>query len=83
MDTINVTLGVPKEGKEIVDALSAILAHFMAKRPLAEIAGHLPAIMVAVDGYQKLGEEIGSDANDELAGYLVCKMFEALKVKPA
>lgn len=70
---------IPKEGKEIIDALEGLVKHFVAKKPIAEAALLLPAVMTAVDGYDKVGEELKSDGQDELAGYLVHKLLGALK----
>lgn len=79
METVEVTVRVPKEGKEIVDAAVAIIAHFRAGKSLAEAAALLPSVMQAVDGWDKLGAEISSAQNDELAGYTVQKIIAALK----
>lgn len=72
---------VPKEGKEIVDALSAIASHFVNGGDIAAAAAFLPAVMSAVDGYQAVGEEMKSEGKDELAGYTVHKVWGALEKK--
>lgn len=81
MESVNVSIAVPKEGKEIIDAVSGIVEHFKLGKPIAEAAALLPAVMQAVDGYNKVGEEIASEQNDELAGYAVHKILGALKAK--
>ena len=79
VETVNVSLAVPKESKEVVDALAGIVEHFKAGKPIAEAAALLPQVMVAVDGYDKIAAEVGSEYNDELAGYLVKRVLSALK----
>lgn len=76
MDKIKYEMEVPKEGKEMVDAVMGLVKHFLDKKPIAEIAGHLPAVMQAVDGYEKIAGEIAGEGRDELAGYLVHKSLE-------
>lgn len=75
---LKVEMDVPKEGKEIVDALEAIVKHFKEKKSLSEAAALLPPIMAAVDGIDGLGEELKSDGKDELAAYLLHKVMGAL-----
>jgi len=81
MSKVSVTLQVPKESKEVIDALIAVLGHFKAKKPLAEAAALLPAVMIAVDGVDKLADEVKSDGLDEIAGYATCKIIEALRAE--
>jgi hypothetical protein len=74
-------MSVPKEGKEIVDAVCGLVGHFVQGGKIEGAAAFLPAVMAAVDGYQNVGEEIASDGKDELAGYLVHKVLSALSKK--
>jgi hypothetical protein len=78
MDTVNVNLVVPKESKEVVDAVHAILDHFVQGKSLAEAALLLPSVMVAVDGMNKLGDEMKSKQVGGSAGYLVDRVMAAL-----
>lgn len=79
VQTVNVTYAVPKETKEVIDSLAAIVKHFKSGKPLADAAVLLPGVMQAVDGYDKIGEELGSEYSDEAAGYVVKEVFGALK----
>lgn len=79
MESVQVTFQVPKESKEVIDSAMAIVSHFKAGKSLAEAAALLPAVMTAVDGVNKIGEEVKSHLNDELAGYAVTAVFGALK----
>jgi hypothetical protein len=78
---VTVTMEVPKELKEIIDAESGILRDIKAKKPIAEIvAGNLQKLIAAVEGFDKVDEEIKSDGKDEAAGYLVQQNMDALGI---
>lgn len=78
IEKIAVSMDVPKEGKEIVDFLDKVLEKVMNKAELAEYATLITAVMPAIDGAGKIGEEMKSDGRDELAGYLVQKLLSRL-----
>jgi len=79
VETVNYSLQVPKESKEVVDAVAAIIEHFKAGKSITEAAALLPGVMTAVDNVGKVGEEVKSVYNDEAAAYCVHKVFGALK----
>jgi len=78
MDLVKYEMEIPKESKEIVDAMMGLVQHFMDKRPLEEITLLLPSMMAAFDGYSEVKEEMKSENRDELAGYLIHKALPAL-----
>lgn len=78
METIDVILEVPKEGKEIVDALDALLENILSKAPISSYANLFDEIYAAGDGVQKVTNEIQSQYRDELAGYMVQKLMARL-----
>lgn len=81
MQTVPVTFDVPKEGKEVVDALAALTKDLVAKKGISEITGDvLPKLLTAVDGFNGISEEVKSDKKDELAGYLVQQLMDALGI---
>lgn len=80
--TVDVTLKVPKEGKEVVDAVSGIIGHFRKGGDLAGAAAYLPAVMAAVEGNEKLPEEIKSQHKNALAAYTVEKVWGSLEAPP-
>ena len=81
MQTVTVTMEVPKESKEVVDCITAILKDVKAKKTVAEIAATaLPKLVTAVDGFNAIGEEVKSQNKDELSGYLVQQTMDALGV---
>ena len=79
VQTVNVTMAVPVEGKQVIDSVSAIIEHFRAGKSLVEAASLLPSVMLAVENVGAIGEEVESIYNDELAGYTIQKVFSALK----
>ena len=79
MQTVQVVLVVPKESKEVVDALVSILQDVKAKKSIGEIAaGALPKIIVAVEGFDQLDDEAKSEHKGDLAAYLVNEIVKAL-----
>jgi hypothetical protein len=81
VQTVDYSMKVPKEGKELCDALASVVSHFKAKKSIAEAASLLPNVMSAVDGVSNVVDEIKSDYNDELVAYMVHTMWTALKAK--
>jgi len=81
MQTVQVTREIPKESKEVVDAITALIADIKAKKSIAEISGDmLPKVVAAVDGFDQLDDEVKSDKKPELSGYLVEQTMKALGV---
>lgn len=81
METVSVNMEVPKEGKEVVDCLASVLKDIKAGKAVAEIAaGNLTKLFAAVEGFDKLGEEVKSANKDELAGYMVQQNMDALGI---
>lgn len=81
IQTVTVTMEVPKELKEIVDCVASLIKDIKAKKSLAEIgAGNLTKLIQAVEGHEHLDEEAKSAHKDEAAGYLVQQTMEALEV---
>jgi len=83
MTTIDVTNKVPKEGKEMVDAIVTLINNAKAKKPIQVIVlEELPALMTAVEGYDKIGEEV-KQGSPELAAYAVQQILSAFLPKAA
>lgn len=58
VEMIEQTVKMPKEAKEVKDALLVLVKAMKAKKPMSEIiATELPYAMKAVDGFEKIGEE--------------------------
>lgn len=58
VEMVEQTVQLPKEAKEVKDALVNLVKVMKDKKPMSEIiASELPYLMKAVEGYEKLGEE--------------------------
>lgn len=79
METVKYEMQVPKEGKELTDAMAVLLKHFKGGGDIAGATVHLGLVAKAVEGAAKVVGEMKSDYNDELAAYLVHKTWDALK----
>jgi phosphopantothenate synthetase len=75
MESVDYVMKVPKEGKDVVDLIDAILANVFAKTPISEWTNVIDELMAAVDGIQSVTEEMKSEGRDELAAYLVHKVM--------
>lgn len=79
VEKVSYTMEVPKETKELFDAVGGIIEHFKAGKSVTEAMVLLPAVMEAVDGINKVGEEAKSEYLDEGAAYGVHKIIGALR----
>ena len=76
---VKVEMDVPKESKEVVDLMAALVKDLKAKKSIAEIGTDIfPKLLVAVEGITAIGEEVASDGKDEMAGYLVQQLMAEL-----
>lgn len=78
VETVNVNLEVPKESKEVVDFLTAILKKVKAKAPIADYSDLLDEGYAAISGVDMLDDEAKSEYRDDLAGYLVKEVMEEM-----
>lgn len=80
IELVKVETEVPKEMKEVADAVIGLVNDIKAKKNIAEIAaGSLPRVVVAVDGYDKLGEEAKTEQAFDAYAYLLAGIAKALK----
>ena len=78
MEKVSVTLEVPKESKEVVDFLDKVLEKVMSGASLDSYATLIAEVLPAIDGINKVLDEVKSDGRDEIAGYLVHKIMGRL-----
>ena len=79
MNTVPVTMDVPKEAKDAVDFVVKLLQDIFAKKSIADIlAGNLPPLMTVVGEYAAIPEEIKSQAHDQLMAYILLTALQAL-----
>lgn len=79
METVPMQLNVPKEMKDVGDAMLTLAADMKAKKGVAEIAGDaLPKLLAAAEGMDKLGEEAKSHEAKAYAGLLAGQLMDIL-----
>lgn len=80
MQTVQVTLEVPKESKEVVDFVAKLIevARTEGKAGLSRL---LPEFMVAVEGISELQAELNQGSKGSLAAYAGLKIVDALTSK--
>lgn len=78
VQTVEYSMKVPKEGKEIVDLIDGLLEKAMSGASLSSYAELIDELMVAVSGSTGVVAEGQSPYRDELAGYLVHKVMARL-----
>lgn len=71
MESVKVELNVPKESKEVIDALAAVYDFVKAGKSLSEIAELFDELTLAVMGADKLKEEVKSEDRNAIMSYLV------------
>lgn len=73
---------VSKEIMEIFDAMAGIAEGIKAKKPIAElVASNLTALIAAVEGFDKLGEEFKAKQLYQTMGVGMGSIAEALLYK--
>lgn len=80
MELVTLEVSVPKEMQEISVFIAHLIKDIKAKKAITEIvAGSLPGLMTAVDGYGQLSEEIKSDEATDCIALLGSGVYKALK----
>lgn len=70
IETVSVTLAVPKESKEVADVIVAIAKLVLKKAEFSEYATLIGDASKAVAGYEKIKDEVKSEHKGDLAGYV-------------
>lgn len=78
ISTIDYTMKVPKEGKEVVDLIDAVLEKVLSKSDIASFTELMDELYAAADNITMLDDEVKSEYRDELAGYLTHKLMGRL-----
>lgn len=79
MELVKVELNVPKESKEVVDFLALIFDEAKQGLGVDDIAKLLPGLMQAIEGLDKVDDEIKGKNRDDLMGYLVKQIGSKLE----
>lgn len=72
---------VPKETKELIDLIDAVLMKIMAGEPISTFMELMDELYLAADGATLIGEEVTSKYQDEIAGYMLHKLMGTLSAK--
>ncbi len=78
MEKVLVEFMVPKESKEVVDALMEVYDFVKAGKELTQIGELFDDLSIAVSGFDQIKGEMNSELRDELAGYLVRELLSRL-----
>lgn len=79
LELVEWKMDVPKEAKEVIDALAKVTLFLKEKKPIAEIGVLLPDFVAAADKFNQVVPAFKSDHNDETAAYLLKQILGALK----
>lgn len=71
MELIQHSIEVPKETKEAIDLVAALIGHFKEGKSLAELTGLLDEFMTAVNGAADIDDEVKSEHKEAILAYLV------------
>ncbi len=78
MDVVKVELPVGKEGKEVADLMVELTKKLKSKADLNTYTDLLDELMLAMDGINKLSDEMKSKYRNELGCYLSWQLLEVL-----
>lgn len=78
MELVQITKQVPKESKDIVDAVEMLLDLVLKKAPIEEYASLLPKVMAAVENVSAVKSELKSSHRNELVSHLLLVLLEKL-----
>lgn len=78
METLAVSMNVPKEAKEMIDLLEGVAQKAKAGAEVAEYMELIGKLSTALDGVDKIKNEAQSDGRDEIVAYLIHKIMPVL-----
>lgn len=79
MESVKKELLVGKESAEVIDAIAELVKDIRAGKDVALIATeNLTGLVTAVEGYDKIGAELGGELRNHTASYLVSQVLDAL-----
>lgn len=78
METLAVSMNVPKESKEMVDLLEGVAMKAKAGAEVSEYMELIGKLSSALEGVEKMGDEAKSDGRDEIVAYLIHKIMPVL-----
>lgn len=78
MEIMKYTMDLPKDFKEVVDLIDAIIEKVKAKADMAEYLELIGKLTAAADGVQNVSEAVKGQYRDECTAYLVKTLMERL-----
>jgi hypothetical protein len=78
MDSIDVSLKVPKESKELIDLLEGVVEKVKAGAEVNDYLTLIGELTAALDGVDKIPAEAKSEGRDEIVAYLIHKLMPIL-----
>lgn len=82
VETINVTMEVGKESKDVVDVLAELINDVKEGKKLEALSENMTGLIAAFEGYQMLDDEQKHESMHGTRAYMVMKLSEALVYKP-
>lgn len=83
VQTVDVTIAVGKESKDVADVLSELVKDIRDGKTFGALTENLTGIIKAVDGYEMLDDEQKHESKHGTRAYLSMKISEALDHKKA
>lgn len=80
IELVKYEMSIPKESKELIDLINAVLEKIMAGEPLSTYMELMDEVYLAADGVSMIGAEVKSQYSDEMAGYLTHKIMGTLMI---
>ncbi len=80
VETVNVTIAVGKETKDVADVLAELVLDIKAGKKVEALTENISGIMEAVRGYEMLGPEQSHSSRHATRAYLGMKLSESLDV---
>ncbi len=78
LELVPVQMDVPKDAKEVVDAVARITGALIRGEGLEGVSAHLPIALKAAEGFNNVAPAIKSQHWDEVLGYMTKHIGQAL-----
>jgi hypothetical protein len=78
MESVDVTLKVPKESKEVIDLLKGVVEKVKAGAEVNDYLTLIGDLSSALDGVDQIPAEAKSEGRDEIIAYLINQLMPIL-----
>lgn len=84
MEFVEQTVKMPKELADVKKAIVELVADIAAKKEIATVvAENLPLLMAAIEGFDKMKDEVQAPEAANVVAILGAEVYQALKKKDA